>query len=244
MQERHSVGSRAPPGACSSSIPVIFTLDLPDADGPWESSSARAIAPHHGAGVESRVRGGRCCSLTQLQQRCERRVSALGSGSARAREKRPLTGARRRLSAADQRCSDARPSRDTPDAVAPRWWDDGFVAWSLLIVDDHADFRAGATALLETDGFHVLGEASDGEAALEAVRRLRPQNVLLDIQLPGMDGFAVADSLALGDEPPIVVLTSSRPEEAFRSRLRAARSVRGFIAKADLSTECLSTLVT
>ena len=118
------------------------------------------------------------------------------------------------------------------------------MAWSLLIVDDHADFRAGATALLEADGFHVLGEASDGEAALEAVRRLRPQVVLIDIQLPGMDGFAVADSLALGDEPPIVVLTSSRPEEAFRSRLRAARSVRGFIAKADLSGECLSTLVT
>ena len=118
------------------------------------------------------------------------------------------------------------------------------MAWSLLIVDDHADFRAGATALLEADGFHVLGEASDGEAAVEAVRRLRPQVVLLDIQLPGMDGFAVADSLALGVEPPIVVLTSSRPEEAFRSRLRAARSVRGFIAKADLSGECLSTLVT
>jgi CheY-like chemotaxis protein len=118
------------------------------------------------------------------------------------------------------------------------------VAWSLLIVDDHADFRAGATALLEADGFHVLGEASDGEAALEAVGRLQPQVVLLDIQLPGMDGFAVADSLVLGDAPPIVVLTSSRPEEAFRSRLRAARSVRGFIAKADLSGECLSTLVT
>jgi DNA-binding NarL/FixJ family response regulator len=118
------------------------------------------------------------------------------------------------------------------------------VAWSLLIVDDHADFRAGARALLEVDGFEVLGEAADGESALEATRRLRPQVVLLDIQLPGMDGFAVADSLALGDEPPIVVLTSSRPEDAFRSRLRAARSVRGFIAKADLSTECLFTLMT
>jgi DNA-binding NarL/FixJ family response regulator len=117
------------------------------------------------------------------------------------------------------------------------------VAWSLLIVDDHADFRAGARALLEIDGFQVLGEAADGESALEAARRLRPEVVLLDIQLPGMDGFAVADRLAAEDDPPIVVLTSSRAVEAFHQRLRAARSVRGFIAKAELSGECLSELL-
>ena len=117
------------------------------------------------------------------------------------------------------------------------------MAWSLLIVDDHADFRAGARALLEVDGFEVLGEAADGESALEATRRLRPQVVLLDIQLPGMDGFRVAERLAAGDDPPMVVLTSSRAPEAFRTRLRAAGSVRGFIAKAELSGECLSALL-
>jgi CheY-like chemotaxis protein len=117
------------------------------------------------------------------------------------------------------------------------------VVLSLLIVDDHADFRAGARALLEVDGFRVLGEAADGESALEAARRLRPQVVLLDIQLPGMDGFAVADRLAAGDDPPMVVLTSSRAAEAFRHRLREASSVRGFIAKADLSGKCLSALI-
>jgi DNA-binding NarL/FixJ family response regulator len=117
------------------------------------------------------------------------------------------------------------------------------VGWSLLIVDDHEDFRAGARALLEVDGFRVLGEAADGESALEAARRLRPEVVLLDIQLPGMDGFAVADRLAAGDDPPLVVLTSSRAADAFRQRLGEARSVRGFIAKADLSGECLSALL-
>ena len=117
------------------------------------------------------------------------------------------------------------------------------MAWSVLIVDDHAEFRAGARALLEVDGFDVLGEAPDGESALEAARRLRPQVVLLDIQLPGMDGFAVAKRLAAGDQPPIVVLTSSRAPDAFRERLRAAGSVRGFIAKAELSGECLSALL-
>jgi DNA-binding NarL/FixJ family response regulator len=117
------------------------------------------------------------------------------------------------------------------------------VAWSLLIVDDHADFRAGARALLQVDGFEVLGEAADGESALEAARRLRPQVVLLDVQLPGMDGFAVADRLAAEDDPPIVVLISSRAAETFRHRLRGGRSVRGFIAKADLSGECLFALL-
>ena len=97
------------------------------------------------------------------------------------------------------------------------------MAWSLLIVDDHADFRAGARALLEVDGFDVVGEAADGESALEAARRLRPQVVLLDIQLPGIDGFRVAERLAAGADPPMVVLTSSRAPEAFRGRLRAAR---------------------
>jgi DNA-binding NarL/FixJ family response regulator len=114
----------------------------------------------------------------------------------------------------------------------------------LLIVDDDAGFRAAARALLEADGFRVVGEAPDGEAALEAASRMRPDVVLLDIQLPGRDGFAVADSLAAGEEPPIVVLTSSRPAEAFRSRLRAAASVRAFIAKSDLSGKCLSGLLT
>jgi DNA-binding NarL/FixJ family response regulator len=118
------------------------------------------------------------------------------------------------------------------------------VAWSLLSVDDDAGFRAGARALLEADGFRIVGDVPDGETALEAASRLRPQVVLLDIQLPGMDGFAVADSLAIADDRPIVVLTSSRPAEAFRSRLREAPSVRGFIAKADLSGECLSGLLT
>jgi DNA-binding NarL/FixJ family response regulator len=117
------------------------------------------------------------------------------------------------------------------------------VAWSLLIVDDHADFRAGARALLEVDGFEVLGEAADGASALEAARRLRPQVVLLDVQLPGMDGFDIAERLAAADEPPMVVLTSSRAPEAFHSRLRAAGSVRGFIAKAELSGECLLALL-
>jgi CheY-like chemotaxis protein len=58
-----------------------------------------------------------------------------------------------------------------------------------------------------------------------------------------VNGFEVADRLAAGADPPMVVLTSSRAAEAFRDRLRGARSVRGFIAKPELSGECLSALL-
>jgi DNA-binding NarL/FixJ family response regulator len=122
-------------------------------------------------------------------------------------------------------------------------WDDGVVARTVLIVDDHAGFRTGARALLEADGFDVVGEAADGESGIEQARRLRPQVVLLDIQLPGMDGFAVAERLAAEPDSPAVVLISSRERGAFRSRLEATPA-RGFITKAEFSGECLTSLLT
>jgi len=70
------------------------------------------------------------------------------------------------------------------------------VSCSALIVDDHAGFRRMARALLEADGFGVVGEAGDGETALIEAARLRPGLVLLDVQLPDLDGFEVAVRLA------------------------------------------------
>jgi DNA-binding NarL/FixJ family response regulator len=116
------------------------------------------------------------------------------------------------------------------------------VAWSVLIVDDHAGFRSSARALLEADGFDVLGEATDGESAVEQARRLRPQVVLLDVQLPDMDGFAVADSLPAEPSGPAVVFVSSRERSAYRKRLESTPA-RGFITKAEFSGECLSSLL-
>jgi DNA-binding NarL/FixJ family response regulator len=113
---------------------------------------------------------------------------------------------------------------------------------SVLIVDDHAPFRERARALLEDDGFRVVGEAGDGEAALAATARLRPEVVLLDVQLPDLDGFAVAERLAADPHPPAVVLISSRSAGAYRRRLRDS-PVRGFIAKAELTGECLLALL-
>jgi DNA-binding NarL/FixJ family response regulator len=113
---------------------------------------------------------------------------------------------------------------------------------TVLIVDDHATFRDGARALLESGGFAVVGEAPDGEVALSEAERLQPDIVLLDVQLPGLDGFAVADRLAVDVPASTVVLTSSREAAAYGDRLRLA-PVIGFLPKRELSGASLAHLV-
>jgi CheY-like chemotaxis protein len=107
---------------------------------------------------------------------------------------------------------------------------------SVLIVDDHAAFRAAARELLEAEGFRVVGEAADGAAALTAIVELQPDVVLLDVQLPDLNGFDVADRLAAG---PAVVFVSSRSVSSFRWRL-AANPAWTFIAKSELSGATLA----
>jgi DNA-binding NarL/FixJ family response regulator len=120
--------------------------------------------------------------------------------------------------------------------------DDPRMRPTVVIVDDHPEFRESASALLEAEGFSVIGEAADGDEAIAAVARLRPEVVLLDIQLPDLDGFTVAERLAAGPEPPRVVLISSREAAAYGPRLDAA-AARGFIPKRELSGSTLAALV-
>lgn len=109
------------------------------------------------------------------------------------------------------------------------------MAATVLIVDDFAPFRAAARALLEADGFMVVGEAQDGPSAAAAVAQLRPDVVLLDIQLPGDDGFVVAGRL---QDRARIVLTSSRDAREYASRL--APDGPPFIPKAELSGPALA----
>ena len=112
------------------------------------------------------------------------------------------------------------------------------MAVRVLIVDDHAPFRAMARTLLVLDGFEVVGEAGDGATALVAARDLHPDVVLLDVQLPGDDGFAVAETLAADPAAPTVVLVSSRSRSDY-GLLVAGDVACGFIAKAELSGAAL-----
>jgi DNA-binding NarL/FixJ family response regulator len=115
------------------------------------------------------------------------------------------------------------------------------VAATVLFVVDLAGFLSFARALLEDEGFDVVGEAADGASALAAARALAPELVLLDVALPDMDGFAVCDALLEEGAGPAVVLTSSRDVSSYRRRLKRSRA-RGFIPKSELSGPALSAL--
>jgi CheY-like chemotaxis protein len=113
---------------------------------------------------------------------------------------------------------------------------------TVLIVDDHAMFRAMTRRMLGAQGYEVVGEADTAAAAVEAVNRLRPDIVLLDVQLPDRDGFAVAEQLASGEVTPTVVLISSRDASSYRQRLSDSPA-RGFLPKSELTAAALSALV-
>jgi DNA-binding NarL/FixJ family response regulator len=107
---------------------------------------------------------------------------------------------------------------------------------TVLIVDDHPSFRATARALLEAEGFEVVGEAASGTEALAKAAAIRPDVVLLDVQLPDLDGFAIASQLCSGDDggAPAVILVSSRDATDY-GELIPGCGARGFVAKGDLS---------
>ena len=114
---------------------------------------------------------------------------------------------------------------------------------SVLIVDDHLRFRTTARTRLTRAGFDIVGEAADGAGALEAAARLRPDVVLLDVQLPDIDGFEIAARLTRnGESPTVVVLTSTR-DAAEYGDVVAKSAARGFIPKAELTGSRLSALL-
>lgn len=112
---------------------------------------------------------------------------------------------------------------------------------TLLIVDDHPRFREYTRGMLARAGFDVVGEAEDGESAIAAVAELHPDIVLLDVQLPGIDGFEVAARLA-GPGGPRVVMTSTRDASDYAARLAGA-PICGFIPKGKLSGAAVTTLL-
>jgi DNA-binding NarL/FixJ family response regulator len=105
---------------------------------------------------------------------------------------------------------------------------------SVLIVDDHPSYRALARAMLRSEGFEVVGEAEDGRSALKAARELKPGLVLLDVKLPDIDGFEVARQLARNEDPPPVILISSRAAGDYGTRV-ARSGALGFIVKDELT---------
>jgi CheY-like chemotaxis protein len=113
------------------------------------------------------------------------------------------------------------------------------VAARVLIVDDDAVFGDLAAELLGILGYAVVGYAEDAAQALAAVERLRPDAVMLDVNLPDSDGFRLAVLLRNGDRPPRVLLVSSDPTQVRPDVLRSCGAV-GFVAKTELATTNLA----
>jgi CheY-like chemotaxis protein len=116
-----------------------------------------------------------------------------------------------------------------------------YVRSRILIVDDSPDFRAAAAALLAARGFEVLESAEDGERALAAVAGECPDGILLDINLPGSDGFAVAVRLAAACCEARIVLTSAEVDQVPAAVLRACAAI-AFVPKQELAVADFNSL--
>jgi CheY-like chemotaxis protein len=112
----------------------------------------------------------------------------------------------------------------------------------VLIVDDNSAFRTAARQLLERGGFVVVAEAGDGAEGLRAADEHTPDVALVDVQLPGRDGFEVAEQLRALEFAPEVILTSSLDGTDFGA-LVASCSALGFIPKAELSASAVEALL-
>ncbi len=110
----------------------------------------------------------------------------------------------------------------------------------LLIVDDDPIFRVVAHDLLDGERFTVVGEAASGSGGLDAIWRLSPDVVLLDVQLPDASGFDVCPAMV--DSGAAVVLTSIRDASSYGSLVERS-GARGFILKDHLSVAALSAVL-
>lgn len=112
----------------------------------------------------------------------------------------------------------------------------------LLLVDDHPVVRRGLRGYLELEpDFTVVGEAGDGEEALRAIEETRPDVVLLDLKMPGLDGQGVLERLGTtGDGPRILVLTSATDAERVPNAISAGAA--GFVYK-DIDPDALASAI-
>jgi DNA-binding NarL/FixJ family response regulator len=106
----------------------------------------------------------------------------------------------------------------------------------VLIVDDHAGFRASARRMLECDGFEVVGEAADGAEALVAARELAPDLVLVDVGLPDCDGRDLAERLGTSTHVAVLLISS-------RDDVESGGEALGFIPKDRLSGRAITELL-
>ena len=113
----------------------------------------------------------------------------------------------------------------------------------VLLVDDQPPFRMAARSLLEADDTYVVvGEASDGQDAVALARTLRPELILMDVRLPGMNGIEATRRILMGDPATIVVLLSTHQVADLPPDLLQCGAA-GFLRKEALNPTALELLV-
>lgn len=111
---------------------------------------------------------------------------------------------------------------------------------SIVIADDHPMFRVGLRETIESEpGFKVVGEAGDGEQALEMISRMHPSIAILDVSMPKLDGLALARKLVV-QEPAVgvILVTMYREQKLFTQALEAG--VKGYVLKDSAVTDIIS----
>ena len=113
---------------------------------------------------------------------------------------------------------------------------------SIVIADDHPMFRVGMRETIESEpGFKVVGEAGDGEQAMEMISRMHPAIAILDVSMPKLDGLALARKL-VAQEPSVgvILVTMYREQKLFTQALEAG--VKGYVLKDSAVTDIISCL--
>ncbi len=111
------------------------------------------------------------------------------------------------------------------------------MAVRVLIVDDQEPFRSASRMVVEmTPGFEVAGEAESGEEGVALAGSLRPDLVLMDVYLPGIDGLEATRQITAMDEPPRVLVMSTHESEDFAESALAAGAI-AFLPKSDFSMD-------
>jgi two-component system nitrate/nitrite response regulator NarL len=120
--------------------------------------------------------------------------------------------------------------------------DSWLVATRCLLVDDNEDFLASASRLLESQGLEVVGTASSGDQAIELAKTLRPDVVLVDVELGEEDGVELSTRLQSGRRGPKVILISAYDQEEIAELVAPTRGVR-FLPKSSLSAARIAELL-
>jgi DNA-binding NarL/FixJ family response regulator len=120
---------------------------------------------------------------------------------------------------------------------------DGFPALSVIVADDHPVFRDGLAMILRERGVHVVAEAADGQAALDATAEHQPDVVLMDLVMPGLGGIEATRRLVAGyPAVAVLVLTMSEDDDSLFAALRAG--ARGYLLKESAADDIVRAVVT